>query len=432
MSNEYNSLILAKLYSTSDENEMQDLLEDIANSKDPIFLYPLYEVYKKHKSSSISHYFIISLSELNSNEVIQIGLEIGENSDTRNANRIYTLDIFAKKNFYEQRAIQIALVSLFEFIDEIDTNEYSFYSIISYLKSAGALSKAEDELLSIFRNHKFSTKTREFAFGAWLEIDPTTKLQTIINDYGTIKQDNEQESIIAKVISRWQGPKIEELKKIIEQNGSIKAKHIIHRSRERDEEQKQKASEEKQQTVLKQYSNADLVEKISNLREKINDAAKSNEYIGFIIFPQNESLYLQLKTANDNATLIKACISLRELIQNLNSELGNHGLNIDEIRKLLPDTAEEDFNKSINKLFLFLYSKKFKVDSNSFGLRQLNQLVGLLGAHPSSEKDKLIKKLEAVKLDKAYKEEEWAGIHQGLLGLYINSLDALLKTISEN
>lgn len=185
-----------------------------------------------------------------------------------------------------------------------------------------------------------------------------------------------------------------------------------------------------QEKTKKNYSNGELIEKIGTLREKINNASNSNKYIGFSIFPPNETIYLQLKTANNEATLMKACVNLREIIQNLNKDdLGKHGLNYEEIKKLLPDTAKEDINKSINKLFLYLSSKKFNVDNSIFGLTQLNQIVGLLGSHPKNEKEKLIKKLENAKLEQMYKKEEWGILHQNLLEKYINSLNLLLKAI---
>jgi DNA-binding transcriptional MerR regulator len=173
------------------------------------------------------------------------------------------------------------------------------------------------------------------------------------------------------------------------------------------------------------------VETIITLREKINDVARSDKHIGFSIFPQNEAIFLQLKTANDDATLIRACVNLRGIIQNLSEDLSNHGLTTEEIKKLLPDTAEENLNKSVNKLFLYLSSRKFTVDNSVFGLKQLNQIVGLIGAHPRDEKDKLIKKLEEAKLDKAYREEEWDILHRSLLEKYINSLNLLLESINK-
>ena len=432
MSTEYNSILLAKLSSVTRADEIIDLLNEMGEIGDPIFLYPIYQTYKKNKISHISHYFISAISNLNSSDIIQIAFELGENQKTDMTDLTYVLEIFDKQKIYEQRAIKIALGALDTFISKKSFYEYHLYSVITYLKNAGSLNLIENELSTIFTSEGFNIKSREYALGKWLEVDPKKNLQIIIDHFDDIKQNNELENLVAKVISNWKGTKIEELKQMIEANGGLQAKYIIKRSKEKDEEKKQKANIEKKEEIKKIYSNADLIETISTLREKINDVGRSNEHIGFPIFPQNETIFLQLKTANDEATLIRACVNLREIIQNLSKDLGNYGLSIDESKKLLPDTAEEDLNKSVNKLFLYLSSKKFKVDNSVFGLHQLNQIVGLMGSHPKSEKEKLIKKLEEAKLDKAYREEEWDILHRTLLEKYINSLNLLLEAIDQS
>jgi len=426
---EYNSMLIAKLYASSEDDDVIEVLDEIGKIGDPIFVYPVYQAYKNNKTKYISHYFILALSKLNSSDVIKIAFEIGENQETSTTDIVYVLDILCDKKVYEPRAVKIALSSLSLFINNFDDNEYHLYSIISLLKNAGLLNQIEKDLLLIFNNKRFNKKSRAYVFGKWLEMEPKKNLQVVIDDFEEIKEDSEKEILIAKVISTWTGTKIEELKKIIEENGGAQARLIIKKSREEDAEKNKKANIEKQQIVQKSYSNADLVEEIYSLKSKINIATTSNGLIGFSIFPPNGELILQLKAANDNATLMKACIDLREVIQNLDGRLENHGLGIDEIKKLLPDTAEEHFNKSINKLFLFLCAKKIQVDSGLFGLRQLNQLAGLLGAHPTSEKDNLIEKLKIAKLDKAYNEEDWTMIHRSLLKQYVAALSGIFEAI---
>lgn len=429
MSSEYNSILIAKLYSTTNMDDMEELLEEIAEKSDPIFLYPLYEAYKNNKDSYISHIFIMTLNNINSNEVTQIAIEIGEDPKTKFLEFPYLLDIFDKRNFYEQRALNIAFRGLSIFIAEKNKNQFILYSILGFIKRADMLNKVESQLSKIFKTDDFNAKSREYAFGQWLTIEPQKKLQNIIDNFDSFKKNRTMESVVARVICGWRGTKIEELKNLIEMEGNIKSKQIIARSRENEEEEKKKSSEEKQQTVQKQYSNADLVEKISNLREKINDFSRSEKDIGFSIFPPNEAIFTQLKTASDDATLMKACVTLRDIVQNLNSELGNHGYPNDEIKKLLPNASEEDFNKSLNKLFLFLHAKNYKITDEIYGLKKLNQLLGLLGAHPQSEKDKLIKKLKELNLFDIYQEEAWPTLHQGLLAEYEKSLGRLLNSI---
>ncbi len=227
-------MLITKLYSTINEDEMEELLEEIGEIGDPIFLYPVYETYKKFKNRSIPHYFIIALKKLNSNNVIQVALEIGENPGTKNSDRIYVLGIFDKTKYYEQSALTIAIRSLSIFMTEI-SHEFDLYSIVSFIENADMLNKIESELFSIFENDNFNTKAKEYAFGKWLEIEPKIKLQGIIDNFSEIKQNNAKESIIARVISYWKGTKIEELKILIEKEGGVKAKHIIARSREKDD-----------------------------------------------------------------------------------------------------------------------------------------------------------------------------------------------------
>lgn len=431
MTIEYTSMLLAKLSSSISEDEMTDLLDDIGELGDPIFLFPVYQAYKNNKTKTISHYFLSTISKLNSTDTAKIGFEISEDPTTHVTDLTYVLEIFDKAKIYDQRATDVALSALYKFIGEQSTNEYSLYSILSYLKNGNKLPDIENDLLTIFSNKKFNTKSREYAFGKWLEIDPKKNLQVVIDKFEEIKTDSEKEKIIAKVVSTWKGTKSEELKSLIEKDGNLEASNIIKRSREKDLEKKQKENDKKDEIIKKSYSTADLIESIATLREKINDVAKMHQKVGFTFFPPNESVFTQLKTADDDATLIKVCISLREIIQDLSLDLGNHGLEISEIKKLLPDTSDEDINKSINKLFLFLSAKNFTVDNSVFGLKQLNQVIGLLGAHPRTEKDKLSKKLTEVGLGQNYREEEWGLLHRNLLKQYITFLEKLLKAIEE-
>jgi hypothetical protein len=431
MTIEYTSMLLAKLFSTISEDEMTDLLNDIGELGDPIFLFPVYQAYKNNKTRFISHYFLSAISKLDSTDITKIGFEIGEDPSTSVTDLTYVLEIFDKAKIYNQRATNIALSALYKFMSIKSTNEYSLYSILSYLKNSNKLPDIENNLLTIFSNKEFNTKSREYAFGKWLEIDPKKNLQVVIDKFEEIKTDNEKERIIAKTISTWKGTKSEELKSLIEKEGNLEASNIIKRLREKDLERSQKENSKKDEIIKKTYSTVDLIENITTLREKINDAAKIHQRVGFTFFPPNESVFTQLKTADDDATLIKVCISLREIIQDLSPDLGDHGLEIFEIKKLLPDTSDEDINKSINKLFLFLSAKNFTVDNSVFGLKQLNQIVGLLGAHPRAEKDKLSKKLVEAGLDQNYREEEWGLLHRNLLKQYITFLEKLFKAIEE-
>ena len=122
---------------------------------------------------------------------------------------------------------------------------------------------------------------------------------------------------------------------------------------------------------------------------------------------------------------------MRELIQDLNKDIKNHGLKKEIIKKLLPNTVEQDFHKSMNSLLLFLHAKGFKVDSNLFGLRRLNQVVGLLGAHSNKEQKKILAKLKELHLHKIYQNEDWVSLHRGILLKYSECLEKMLVELNQ-
>ena len=431
MNTEYNSKLISELYSATEEETILEILDEMSETKNAIFLYPIYEAYKKHKSTCYSHCFISSLGRLDTDELIPIAIDIGEDQNIENIDRSYVVGIFKKRKYYKENAINIALASLSLFIDQ-GGDIYDLNVVIPYLEEAGLLGKIEEYLKSVYVDDRFNINTRGYALNKWFEINPKKHIQCVIDDYDRIKNNKNYETVVAKTICKWKGQKIEEFKKIILLKGSLRAKHIVATNQKKKEEKNEKDKNLEQQIIKEEYSNADLVDQIIGLRDKINSASRLNDRVKFTIFPSNEAIIQQIKTANNEATLVKACVDLRGIIQNLSKQFENHGLETEEIKKLLPDTEEHHFNKSINKFFLFLHSKKFKVDSSIFGLRKLNQVLSLFGAHSVSEKEKLEKNLKKMCLYKYYNEENWAFLHQNFLKMYKNSLDKLLKVINES
>lgn len=432
MSKEYNSLLLTKFLSATDEKDIIYFLEKIGEIGDPIFLYPVYEAYKNNKISHISHYYISIISKLESEDVSRIAMEIGDNKDIQMNDMVYVLEIFDKFKIYNKHAMEISLRALGMYVKNDDSDEYELYSIISYFKSANALKDIQNVLMKIFFSEKFNTKSKEYALGKWIEADTKNNLQFIIDSIKNKQTNKNEEVLIARVVSTWNGPLANELKLIIKTSENNEARYIIENVEENKAQLKlkEKKNIENKERIDKVYGNAALIEKIIILREKINDMSMRNTDIKFPIFPQNEAIVLQLKVANDDATLIKSCVNLREIIQNLNNDLGGHGLDIVDIRKLLTSSEESDFNKSINKLYIYLHSRKINIDESVYGLKALNQITGLIGAHSKSEKPKLLKKLKIAQLDKDYNEEAYDVVHKRLLEMYLDSLNLLLNALS--
>jgi len=237
MSTEYNSILITKLFAIKekgDEDNAIEILEEIKEIKDPIFLYPVYEKYKENRDTTFSHYFISTIDSITSNDVVEIAYEIGETHDTSVADLTYVLDIFKKRNIYNQRAIDIANKALELFMDKSHYNDYNLNDITNFFKNAKKLKEIEDNLFHIFSHEEFNPKSRGFSFGKWLEVSPKINIQYIIDNYSDIKKNKIEENVIAKVISTWNGPKSEELKSKIENEGNIQAKHIILRVKEKE------------------------------------------------------------------------------------------------------------------------------------------------------------------------------------------------------
>jgi hypothetical protein len=430
MSVEYNSMLISKLYSATIKNdeEVENTLTEMENIGDPIFLYPIYEMYKKFIESAYSHYFISALGELKTNESIPIILEITENSGAHISDHIFALEALNKKKYFESRGVDIASKILLNFIHSSDTNEYHLYIVVSYLINAGLLSKIENDLFCIFNTTVFNRKTREYAFEKLLEIDAKKYLQSAIDNYEEIKKDSIKESVVARGIIGWKGPKIEILKKMISDHGGVEAKHILEKVRLKDVAATQKAAIEKQDTLNKQYTNVELVAEIFSIREKINGVARLNQKIGISFFPQNEALFNHVKIAYDSSSLVAACINLRDIISSIDVQVKND-LSTEQIHEVFPEMEEPHFNRAINRLVLFLYERGFSVDFSCFGLRSLNQLLNLLGGHAQLAKDDLLKKIKEENLVKSYIEDDWGSLHQEILGRYLKFLKLLLQSL---
>ena len=62
MGSDYNSKLISNLYKTTDDKEIENILEDIEEIGDAVFLQPLLDAYNKHKDSSFSHYFFAAFA----------------------------------------------------------------------------------------------------------------------------------------------------------------------------------------------------------------------------------------------------------------------------------------------------------------------------------------------------------------------------------
>jgi len=429
MSEDYNSQLIAKLYTAKDWGEMETILEEMGEIKSAVFVWPIWEIYKKNRIKSFSHYFIVILGEIDSNNSLNFLKTIVFDETEKENNRVYAIGILGwKKEYYNPEINKIAirlLRKMFyeEMVKEEKEPNYDMDTLFAYLHNANAISECQDLLQKIFRGEEFHIINRKSALSYLIRINSSEYIQSFIKDYENIK-GKMSEIILAKEIVKWSGGIADELKNTVINQGSDRAREII--------ESKMKEDKKKREKIIKKeaadFSNAKLIKEISKIKRKINSIAKENLEIESNLFPDTELLIDQAEVAQNRELLRNACVDLRSCIQNISSP--EHNIEEEVALKQIPGSSSEDLNKSINKLFLYLKSKSVKVYHDLFGLRDLNKIISLFGAHPDREEElkKILGKRGVLEL---YKNEKWSNIHRNILQLYKKSLEGLLDAITK-
>ncbi|MDO8503449.1 MAG: hypothetical protein Q7S60_02040 [bacterium] len=432
MSTDYNSELISNLYKSTNQKKVIEIIEEMEEIGDPIFLEPIYDAYKRFQHTYISHYFVNAFEKFDSPKVLEIVTRIINDGNRKLSDFFWTLSTLDKHKEYSPSLINIAGMFLKDFAEKGDkstgiSSDYELGETLRYLKNANSISVYEQELQQIIQNDSLDRETRSLALRYLLRIDSSRQFQYLIDEHPKIK-GTDLEVIISKEItaSGWKGGSVNKLKELI-LSGSGRARDIIEESVTKDK----KLSEETEVKESLEYANSLMIADIAGLRNDINLISSSRVDIGFDLFPQSELLVLQQKVPKDEASLKSLCNDLRTVIQSTSEKLIDHGYSPEEITKLLPDTAERDFNKSLNRLFLFLNAKKIVVKRDLFGLRELVHFTSLVGPHPEERKE-LIKELKRQNLDEKYISKEWSEVHKYLLRKYKESLSKLKEALEKD
>lgn len=419
MSKEVEGKLISDLLTSNNDEKIEELLREMENIGSNSFVFPIYELYKKSTTKHMSHYFLASLNQFDSNEVIKMAMEVGKNPDTSLTDKSYVIEIFLKRKFYENEAIIIGTKFLSSLAENKKCDIYDLNPVCTYLIEAGKSDIVDTKILSFFTNKVNKMDVRTFSLNLYIKFDPNNRVQELIDKYDDLKKDEDTDITIAKVLTWWKGPTVDKLRNLIKNSGNIRAKHVIETYERKKEKEKKEAEIKNEENIQKTYSNSEIIANIIQARENLNAASKRNLVIGFGLLNQNESIFKQFIAANDEATFNKACADLRSFITDINPELkrANIGYNIDEIKDLLPDVQESDYNKSINKLFLFIKSKKLEIDFGVLGLRELNRLLNL-SLHPEA-KDDYLELLKNLNLIDHYNHQEFAQLHKIILEKYL-------------
>jgi len=434
MSDEYHSRLVSRLYNSysKSERELLETLDEIEQSRSEVFLYPLIEIYKKIKSKSFSHYFIIALGEINSPTAISVLKDLFQEPDTKESDKIWMLPYFGKNNQFDTSFIKFCLGQIQKLkiekkiIYEV-TSDFNLEKILSFLKSSKTLSDTNlNDLREVVLDANQIRSVRKISLLYWLREKPSENLQYLIDNYEQIRQDN-LDIILAHELKGWKGSRVEILIKLIKEKGYARAKEILNEAERETEKEKQQQSLQKQEN---QYPNIKLVNQIIDLRRKINLVCQADQNLKFDVFIDTETISGQQESVQTREMLVSRCIDLRDILQNITPESRRHNATLDEAKKIIHHITDDGLKKSLNSLQLNLMLKGVKLPTDFFGLRKINQAVSLIAAHPTKTKD-LIRTLKPLNLFDLYKKDNWQSLHTEILKLYKDSLDNLLKNFQK-
>lgn len=427
MNEEYISRLIYLLDNHASERELTDALDEMSESPSEIFMYPVLATYRKFKDTSISHYFISVLGAINTPRALAILKDIFIKEDTKRIDKLWILPYFEKNNQFQEEYIRFCTEQLLKLnatsvMEDEDSDEYDLPGILSFLKSAKKLSENLEVLRSILFDPSQRRAIRKVILFYWLRENSDERLKYLIENYNETK-DDDLDIILAEELKRWKGSKVESLIKLIKEIGYPRAKEILEKSEKEKQEKNVQRKED-------QYPNIDLLKNISALRSKINFSSQEDQNLGFKIFAETESLFKQQEAINNKDALVAACIDLRDIIQNITSDVASHNIELEEAKKHIPNINEDSSKKSLNALHLSLISKGISVPKDLYGFKKLNQAVSLIAAHPSESKD-LIKILTSLGLIDSYKGGNWQEIHTKLLKIYKESLEKLMEALKK-
>ena len=431
MADEYNSKLIAKLYEDVSRDENLRILEEMEEIGSSVFIYPIFSAWRKHNSRQIefiSHYFISSLSRIQSGEVLKVGIQIWKEASSKK-DKIWCYGIFTKFNYSDEEIIKYAERVIIDFADSVSISntlsDYDIEELCNYLIKVDRLKDISESLRKIVIKDTIEFGVRKVSLRYLWKSNPVPEIKYFIDNYLELKND-ELDVILAKTLISWKGKSIEELKQLVKENGNDRAREILA-TEEKNKEKEDKKEKEKEN---KRYGNIKTITDISKLRNNINSISLSNIKVGFKLFNDNELLIEQQETVSSNDSLVSKCMSLRTLFTDINSHTKQHGLSTEEVAKLLSQIKEDDFLKPINSLYIFLYNLGLSVKFDVFGMRNVNQIVSLFG-HPDQKKE-LVKILKENNLNEYYLKEDWQSLHSGILELYRLCLLKLYEEFSKS
>ncbi len=244
MADEYNSKIIAKLYENISDDENERILREMEEIGSPVFIYPIYSAWQKHNSkySPSSHYFISSLSRIQSGEVLRVGIQIWKEA-VSTKDKIWCYEIFTKFNYSDGEIIKYALSLIVDFANsETGRGElyhFSIATVCDYLIKVNSVKDVSESLRKIVISNKFEFDVRKISLQYLWRSNPTPEIKYFIDNYAELKEDD-LDIILAKTLITWKGQLITELTRIIKENGNGRAQEILSAEENRGEKEEKK------------------------------------------------------------------------------------------------------------------------------------------------------------------------------------------------
>jgi len=433
MSSEHNSILISKLNNSKEVDEAIDILEEMEEVADPVFLWPVIDAYRKYKNSSGGHYFLSTLSHIQSKDIqaslLTLFTEIqaeGKNQD----HLPWVISAMSAHKYYPEKIIAFVVKNINNYTDTVyfDPKEryaYDLETFLSYCKDAGIIEQLSEDLKNLWEEVGKAEKI--VVLRHFLRLKSAKPFDYFLENYKP-GENEDMDIILAKELVGWTGGGVRKLKNIIITSGYVRAKEILQMEQESLKKKQQKEEKENQQKVSGLFANVQVASDIRALRRQINNKTLSSPNFQFRIFPESELIGDQARSAKTREEFTQCCIDLRSIISDLNKTINNHSLEEDTVDKLLNGVSEEHKEKTFNQLYLYLVAKQYKVNITMFGIRKLNRILSLV-AHPGDHKY-LLDELKRQNLLDDYNAENFHKIHSQLLEKYKEFLFELDKLVT--
>jgi len=414
MSEKSNIELITNLFTETDHHELIDIVSQIKEINNSILIYPLFNRWKQLKDSSISHYFISAIGEIDSNESLDVAKKmIKMNLKHSKTDLSYIFEIFIKFKHSDQNAINMAILTIEEYSLGKDFYGYQLRKPLNYLEFVNFINRVEDPLRKILQNNSLGNEVRSIALEYLMKHDQKKEVKYILDHYEVLKS-KKFNLLLVKEIIKWPKELCFELRQIILKNNEDRALEIMY-----------------------QHDKNNLVSKIKEIKNNIYLGLihKGRIKYGFHIFKTSEELLKQNKLINSEGDFKLACTDIRHMLFQEIKEPIVISMSVEDIQKLFPERPkkeiEDKFKKmtfsKIDKLVIFLNQIGVNVDNNLYKIKDLNRIVGLTGH--KEEKNKLIELLKKHQLNKLFDNKNWNLLHEGLLDLYKYSLEKILESI---